>query len=123
MFAEAGPFDGVLGFSQGAAMAALLSSLQPKLKGQIDFRFVILCSGFVVNMTEFPQGSIDIPSLHVFGNDTGSKDRQIDSQASRHLSSVFEVGCSVIVEHGFGHIIPTQSPYIDTMRDFLGRFL
>lgn len=123
MFAEAGPFDGVLGFSQGAAMAALLSSLQPKLKGHIDFRFVILCSGFVVNMTEFPQGSINIPSLHVFGNDAGSKDRQIDSQASRHLSSVFEAGCSVIIEHGFGHIIPTQSPYIDTMREFLGRFL
>lgn len=123
VFAQSGPFDGVLGFSQGAAMAALLCSLQRKLKGQIDFRFVMLCSGFAVNMTELSQGSINIPSLHVFGNDTGSKDRQIDSQASRHLASLFEAGCSVIIEHGFGHIIPTQSPYIDTMRDFLGRFL
>lgn len=121
VFSQAGPFDGILGFSQGAAMAALFCGLQVKLK-QIDFRFVILCSGFAVNMTECVKGSINIPSLHIFGNDSG-KDRQINSQASRHLASLFEDGCSVIIEHISGHIIPTQSPYIDTIKDFLRRFL
>ncbi|VFQ84904.1 unnamed protein product [Cuscuta campestris] len=35
---EGGPFDGILGFSQGAAMAALLCAQKEKLKGEIDFR-------------------------------------------------------------------------------------
>ncbi|KAL0387329.1 UNVERIFIED_CONTAM: Rhodanese-like domain-containing protein 6 [Sesamum radiatum] len=51
VFSEAGPFDGILGFSQGAAMAALVGAHREKLKGEMDFRFVVLCSGFAVNMT------------------------------------------------------------------------
>ncbi|KAG9138181.1 hypothetical protein Leryth_001409 [Lithospermum erythrorhizon] len=118
--AQSGPFDGVLGFSQGAAMAALLC--QDKLKSKIDFRFVILCSGFSVNMGECQQGSIIFPSLHIFGNDLG-KDRQIERDASRHLASLFEGGCSMVIEHELGHIIPTRSPYIDEIKEFLQRFL
>ncbi|GER44001.1 rhodanese-like domain-containing protein 6 [Striga asiatica] len=123
VFTREGPFDGILGFSQGAAMAALVSARTEKLKGGVDFRFVILCSGFAVNMEEFvPEGSINCPSLHIFGNKDGG-DRQIDCRASRHLASFFENGCSVVVEHDLGHIIPTRSPYIDEIKDFLGRFL
>ncbi|CAA0827268.1 Rhodanese-like domain-containing protein 6 [Striga hermonthica] len=123
VFSREGPFDGILGFSQGAAMAALVSACKEKLKGGVDFRFVILCSGFAVNMEEFaPEGSINCPSLHIFGNKDG-RDRQIDCRASRHLASFFEKGCSVVVEHDLGHIIPTRSPYIEVIRDFLGRFL
>ncbi|KAL3515922.1 hypothetical protein ACH5RR_022824 [Cinchona calisaya] len=122
VFSQAGPFDGILGFSQGAAMAALLCSQLGKLKDDIDFRFVILCSGFAINMEEFRQGSINFPSLHIFGNDKGM-DRQIDCQASRQLASLFEDGCSEIIEHDLGHIIPTLSPHIEKTKDFLQRFL
>ncbi|TKY52324.1 Rhodanese domain-containing protein 6 [Spatholobus suberectus] len=45
VFSQEGPFDGILGFSQGAAMAALVSAQQEKLKGEMDFKFVVLCSG------------------------------------------------------------------------------
>ncbi|XP_031104106.1 rhodanese-like domain-containing protein 6 [Ipomoea triloba] len=121
-FSEAGPFDGILGFSQGAAMAALLCAHKEKLKGELDFRFAILCSGFAVNMDECQQGSINCPSLHIFCNDKGN-DRQIKNQASRRLASMFDDGCSVVIEHDFGHIIPTQSPFIDQIKDFLHRFL
>ncbi|KAL2491209.1 Rhodanese-like domain-containing protein 6 [Abeliophyllum distichum] len=122
IFLQAGPFDGILGFSQGAAMAALVCAQQGKLKGEMNFRFVILCSGFAVNMSEYSEGSINCPSLHIFGNNEGN-DRQIESRASRHLVSLFESGCSVIIEHNLGHIIPTRSPYIDEMKDFLQQFL
>lgn len=122
IFSQEGPFDGILGFSQGAAMAALVGAQREKLKGEIDFRFVVLCSGFAVNMAEYGEGSINCPSLHIFGKKEG-KDRQIDCQASKHLASLFENGCSVIVEHDLGHIIPTRSPYIDEIKDFLTRFL
>lgn len=122
VFSEKGPFDGILGFSQGAAMAALLCAQVAKLKGEIDFRFVILCSGFALPLADFEQQLVNFPSLHIFGSDPG-KDRQITSHTSRYLASRFEDGCSVIIEHEFGHIIPTRPPYIDDIKDFLRRFL
>ncbi|CAL0320931.1 unnamed protein product [Lupinus luteus] len=122
VFSQQGPFDGILGFSQGAAMTALISAQQEKLKGKMDFKFVILCSGFALNVKEMECGFIKCPSLHIFGNEHG-KDRQIDNQASKELASRYDGGCSVIVEHDCGHIIPTRSPYIDEIKDFLGRFL
>lgn len=122
VFAQRGPFDGILGFSQGAAMAAVVCSQLGTLKGDIDMRFVILCSGFAPALPEFEKESIKCPSLHIFGGDHGN-DRQIANQASRDLSSLFDESCSVIIEHDCGHIIPTRSPYIDQMKDFLQRFL
>ncbi|KAH0850697.1 hypothetical protein HID58_095313, partial [Brassica napus] len=119
VFAEKGPFDGILGFSQGAAMAAAVCGKQEQLVGEIDFRFCVLCSGF----TPWPllekreQGSIKCPSLHIFGSQPG-KDRQIVTQASSDLQ-----GCATVIEHDFGHIIPTKSPYIDEIKTFLNQFV
>uniref|UniRef100_A0A7C9DRD5 Rhodanese domain-containing protein n=1 Tax=Opuntia streptacantha TaxID=393608 RepID=A0A7C9DRD5_OPUST len=122
IFSTRGPFDGILGFSQGAAMVALICAERGKLDLGLDFRFAILCSGFAINLAGHETGSINCPSLHVFGNDKGG-DRQISSNSSRDLASYFEDGCRMEVEHASGHIIPTQSPYIEEVRDFLRRFL
>ncbi|KAK7344285.1 hypothetical protein VNO77_13725 [Canavalia gladiata] len=122
VFSQEGPFDGILGFSQGAAMAALVSAQQEKLKGEMDFKFVVLCSGFALRVKEMEGGLIKCPSLHIFGNEHG-KDRQIANQASKDLASLYHSDCSVILEHDGGHIIPTRLPYIDEIKDFLGRFL
>ncbi|XP_052194083.1 rhodanese-like domain-containing protein 6 [Diospyros lotus] len=122
VFSQAGPFDGILGFSQGAAMAALICAHQKLLKGQIDFRFVILCSGFALKLADHEEGIIRCPSLHIFGSDRGN-DKQINNLASRELASLFHDGCSVVIEHEFGHIIPTRSPYIDEIKEFLHQFL
>ncbi|KAJ6306028.1 hypothetical protein OIU78_021371 [Salix suchowensis] len=92
------------------------------LKGDIDFRFAILCSGFALPFVEIESGSINCPSLHIFGCVPG-KDRQIANKTSRELSSLFDDGCSVIIEHDCGHIIPTRTPYIDEIKGFLHRFL
>ncbi|CAI0551789.1 unnamed protein product, partial [Linum tenue] len=91
---------------------------------EINFRFAILCSGFAVTPLgkKIENGSIKIPSLHIFGSVVG-KDRQIDNEASRYLASLFEDGCSVVIEHGCGHIIPTRHPYIDDIKSFLHRFI
>lgn len=119
---QEGPFDGILGFSQGAAMVALVCAQQRILKGRTDFRFAILCSGFAPKSANYEKGSISCPSLHILGNTQGN-DRQIANEASRELSSLFDSGCSLIIEHEFGHIIPTRSPYIDEIKQFLSRFL
>lgn len=122
VFSQEGPFDGILGFSQGAAMAATVCAQWERLKGEIDFRFVILCSGFALQSAKFEHEPINCPSLHIYGSDLG-KDRQIVNQASRDLALKFEQGCSLIIEHDCGHIIPTRSPYIDEIKGFLQRFL
>ncbi|XP_051124603.1 rhodanese-like domain-containing protein 6 [Andrographis paniculata] len=119
VFSQLGPFDGILGFSQGAAMAALVSAGVEKLG---DFRFIILCSGFAVDMAGHADGSIDCPSLHIFGSKEG-RDRQIDCQASQQLAALFREDSRVIIEHNVGHMIPTRAPYIDEIKDFLKQFL
>ncbi|EEF49981.1 Protein C9orf97, putative [Ricinus communis] len=91
------------GFSQGAAIAASVCALDRRLK-------------------EIEPGSINCPSLHIFGSTSG-KDRQIANQASRELASLFEEGSSVIINHDCGHIIPTRPPFIDQIKGFLQRFL
>ena len=122
VFSEKGPFDGILGFSQGAAMAAAVCSRKLSLKGAVEFRFAVLCSGFPLQMPELDRGLINCPSLHIFGSD-GGNDRQIANKTSRNLASCFDAGCSVIIEHDLGHIIPTRPPYIDEIKEFLQRFL
>ncbi|KAL6278474.1 hypothetical protein ACE6H2_022075 [Prunus campanulata] len=131
VYAQEGPFDGLLGFSQGAAMAAALVWAQQTRRrllqtGEMEYGFVILCSGFgLTKLMEVEEEKIQMlkcPSLHIFGSDHG-KDRQIANQASRMLASLFDEGCSVTIEHDSGHIIPTRPPYIDQVKDFLGRFL
>ncbi|KAK1564367.1 hypothetical protein Q3G72_001690 [Acer saccharum] len=122
VFAQQQPFDGILGFSQGAAMAASICALRERLKGELDFRFGILCSGYALPSTEIQPGSINCPSLHIFGSDLG-KDRQTANQASRDLAMAFENGCYAIIEHDCGHFIPTRSPYIDEIKGFLQHFL
>lgn len=122
IFAKLGPFDGILGFSQGAAMTALLCAHKDELRGKIDFRFTILCSGFAINLSDLEQGSINCPSLHIFGSDPG-KDRQICNEASEDLAKYFEDGSRTIIQHDCGHIIPTRPLYVDEIKDFLRRFL
>ncbi|PON69636.1 Serine hydrolase FSH [Parasponia andersonii] len=123
VYAQQGPFDGILGFSQGAAMAAAVCAKLGMQKGEMEFRFAILCSGFALKFPELLNGElIKWPSLHIFGSDHG-KDRQIANQASRELASLFDDGCSVTIQHDSGHIIPTRSPYIDQIKYFLQRFL
>ncbi|XP_077218501.1 rhodanese-like domain protein [Tasmannia lanceolata] len=122
VFSQMGPFDGLLGFSQGAAMAALLCARQGGDNGILDFRFAILCSGYAPGLMDCSWGTINCPSLHIFGNGQG-KDRQIACNISRELASLFEEGSSMVIEHESGHIIPTQSPYIDQIKAFLQRFL
>ncbi|GAV86186.1 FSH1 domain-containing protein, partial [Cephalotus follicularis] len=98
VFFQKGPFDGILGFSQGSAMTALVYTQRGRLKGDIDFRFVILCYGFAIQLEELKHGSINYPSLHIFGSETGN-DRQIGNQTSRNRRSLLraQVRNSVVV--------------------------
>ncbi len=74
-----GPFDGVLGFSQGAAVAAAFCAQQQQHQQLLactnatpSLRFAILCSGYPSAAAEHrvvhaEVGLLQLPTLHVFG--------------------------------------------------------
>lgn len=115
-----GPFDGILGFSQGAAFVAMLCSLQEqKLEPELNFRFAILVAGFRSACTEhngFYSAPIQIPSLHVFGQE----DRVIPDSMSVELLPFFQD--PVTLRHPGGHFVPAASAHRQTYLDFLKRF-
>ncbi|KAJ7563540.1 hypothetical protein O6H91_03G114500 [Diphasiastrum complanatum] len=132
VFAELGPFDGVLGFSQGAAVAAALCPLISRTNlhnCSVSFKFVILCSGFPSPVYEhksmMPQSNngllFDCPSLHIFCGNSGY-DRQIAVDESEKLASMFTKNSSFIVQHSSGHMIPTQPEYLQQYLSFLKQF-
>jgi uncharacterized protein (DUF924 family)/Ran GTPase-activating protein (RanGAP) involved in mRNA processing and transport len=72
-----GPFDGILGFSQGGCLAGILAHLQqiqsPLVK-DCHFQFVVIISGFACrdirpefNMSTRPPIPISLPSYHCWG--------------------------------------------------------
>jgi predicted esterase len=117
-----GPFDGILGFSQGAAMVALYCKHKQNCNSLSGFRFGLLFSGYRAPLPCFDEDPIRMPSLHCFGNGNGHKDRQIDWSQSIALRAMFDQGSCMTIEHNMGHIIPTGHPYIDQIKDFLSQF-
>ncbi|XP_068572630.1 esterase OVCA2 [Cebidichthys violaceus] len=115
-----GPFDGILGFSQGAAFVAMLCSLQEqKLEPEFNFRFSILVAGFRSACEEhkkFYNPPLQIPSLHVFG----LEDRVIPDNMSRELLPSFQD--PQVLTHPSGHFVPAASAHRQAYQDFLKRF-
>ncbi|XP_024121870.1 esterase OVCA2 [Oryzias melastigma] len=115
-----GPFDGVLGFSQGAAFVAMLCSLQEqKVAPEFIFRFAILVAGFRSLCKEhekFYSATLQIPSLHVFG----LEDKVIPDHMSRDLLPSFQ-DPQVLIHPG-GHFVPAASAHRQTYQDFLKKF-
>ncbi len=101
-----GPFDGVLGFSQGAVAAHILLASQP-LKN--PFKFGVMISGFAAKMPlpfDRPDHAlgpgpelIEVPSVHVSGKmDTSVPPHHQKELAARFLNPV-------LFEHEKGHIV------------------
>ena len=67
---ENGPFDGVIGFSQGGSLTAMLCLMQESRIHDFGFKFAIIIAGFKSQCS--PHDNIystisTIPSLHVIG--------------------------------------------------------
>ena len=105
------PFDGLLGFSQGAAVAAAFVAAQPS-----RFAFVVLAGGFEAAGAPLGEAaSVVVPSLHVIG----SADQQAATAASEALAAKF-VGARV-VRHADGHFMPADKECLASYRDFMLR--
>ncbi|CAF0783637.1 unnamed protein product [Didymodactylos carnosus] len=100
------PFDGILGFSQGASFVTLLL-LSLNSNSQLSFRFVMLIASFKSGQTQhkdYYKNQINIPSLHIIGKN----DQVIPFKMSEDLANdCFKEPINFY--HDGGHFIPTTS--------------
>ena len=115
-----GPFDGILGFSQGAAFVSLLCTYRGDTNNNIDFKFAIMIAGFrsqVAPHCVMYNTPIDCPSFHAIG----STDGVIPTQASEELLSAFVGG--VAYRHDGGHYVPSSPQLRTALLEFLAPFI
>ncbi|KAJ1830487.1 Ovarian cancer-associated protein 2 [Coemansia sp. RSA 2703] len=119
--ADEGPFDGVLGFSQGAGMAAVMLALGQKQESGIPrFKFAVLISGFYPQMQAFEEalgGSrMQVPSLHVLG----AADAVVPKTRGEELAQRAFENAEVHVHEG-GHYVPANAEWRRVYKEFIER--
>jgi len=116
-----GPFDGVLGFSMGAAASALLCAAieSKKVQNHEQFKFAILFGGFVprdpVLADSLLSVKLGLPSLHY----SGQNDQLVVEQRSRELLQSFGEEESTFVLHPQGHCIPSLREVREKVKEFV----
>ena len=123
VFEAEGPFDGVLGFSQGAAFLPLLGVLkQRELEGPLQFRFAILVAAFKSLVSPHSQHYedekplFDVPSFHVIG----ASDSVIPAAVSEDLAH--RCAATAVYRHDGGHYIPASGQLKAALLEFLAPF-
>lgn len=109
LFEREGPFDGVFGFSQGAALTALLVGLRSHdgtttERKPLTFDFAIMVGAFLANDPDLAclydsRESYALPSIHIIGR----SDRIVPGEYSRKVATKFK--SPVVLEHDGGHVI------------------
>jgi predicted esterase len=122
-FRTQGPFDGVLGFSQGAALTALLVGLRapdarPGAQFPLAFDFAIMIGGFLANDPVLQslyesKSSFDLPSVHVIGR----TDFVVPQRFSYNVAALFTR--PLVLEHDGGHVIDTAPRTCEQLVFFL----
>ncbi len=111
-------FDGIFGFSQGAALTGLLTAVQESGSAPPEFRFdfAIMVGGFTSDQprhTEMLQHKLATPSVHVIGR----SDVIIPRKDSLRLADRF--ANPLIIEHPGGHIVPGHDGVAGPIAHFL----
>lgn len=121
---EEGPLDGILGFSQGAAAAALLvGSLQAAPDAHRPLtppKFAIFVGGYLpepfTDLASAPRptpASFSVPSLHILSQ----RDTAVPAEQSLALKSLFAK--PLTLEHDLGHCVPQRSAHVAAILDFI----
>jgi predicted esterase len=121
--AQHGPFVGVIGFSQGASLTALLASRLVTQQQQKDattaLKFAILISGFVPNykplISTYFSHPVALASLHVIG----ASDTVVPPARSRDLAAKFDTNRASLISHPHDHIIPNDAETVDRIAAFV----
>ena len=115
-------FDGLFGFSQGAALSGLFTGMRAQSvatpERPLHFDFAILVSGFPSTDPKLAtiygnSDAYDIPSLHVLGR----VDSIVPVERTRALAAHFVN--PIFAEHAGGHVIPSDARVHREVRAFL----
>ena len=115
-----GPFDGVMGFSQGASILALLLAEQEE-RGANWFQFGVFIGGFLPRMpimrTKIITNCVDtsIPTWHSFG----LSDEIIPAEMSQELIKCFGKNVTVCPAHPGGHLVSSTKEVRLSFKSFL----
>jgi len=121
----AGPrFDGIFGFSQGAALAGLLTAVQESGNAPPQFHFgfgfgfgfAIMVGGFTSNLPKHAdlfRHKLTTPSIHVIGR----SDVIVPRKDSLRLADRF--ADPLVLEHPGGHTVPGHDAVAGPIADFL----
>lgn len=118
-----GPFDGVLGFSQGGVFASILGAMgatraeeAPELH---SLRFAVMFSAFpsraAIHTGLWYTRDVPLKSLHVWGE----RDSIVPPVASEALRARFRDAETVL--HPGGHVVPGAREPLDAVRAFVER--
>lgn len=115
-----GPFDGIMGFSQGAAAASALASLLEKPESTIKhsaFKFAILFCGARPSAAAFDHiyREIMTPSMHLIGKN----DVMVPFERSIQLAESFN--SSTLIHHPGNHFVPQGQRFTTKIVDFIVR--
>eukprot|EP00088_Acartia_fossae_P064024 TRINITY_DN7858_c0_g1_i1.p1 TRINITY_DN7858_c0_g1~~TRINITY_DN7858_c0_g1_i1.p1 ORF type:complete len:399 (+),score=63.91 TRINITY_DN7858_c0_g1_i1:51-1199(+) len=120
--AEEGPFDGLLAFSQGASLGALLLAKQELGLINLQLKFGILVSAFISRCGDHQEQfeklvnsdkKIEVPTLHIYGQ----TDKVIETEMSTELLKYFNNPTTL--EHEGGHFVPTPGGMKQDLNKFL----
>jgi len=110
-FMQHGPIDGVIGWSQGAVMTAILSALKDNSDYPFNFNWAILCGGFLpgdVRYRPLFEPPLKLSTLHV----TGTKESDFMKQQATKMAAAF-INAERL-DTPCGHIMPVKYPeYMD----------
>ncbi len=123
LFERSPHFDGVFGFSQGAALTSLLVGLRAAdghvtHEKPLSFEFAMMTGGFrsdspVHAALYASEESYDLPSVHIIG----ASDSVVPSPDSQVLAAQFKA--PIVLGHNGGHVIPSTPPIREKVADFL----
>ncbi|KAK9475179.1 serine hydrolase FSH [Dipodascopsis tothii] len=106
MLAE-GPFEGVVGFSQGAAVAAALCAAMPTVMPDVPpLKFGVFYSGFLPEapFRQYFETKLAVPSLHVLG----SVDTLVSEERTLALYDACAEDTRTLYRHPGGHFVPNS---------------
>ncbi|KAA8914594.1 serine hydrolase FSH [Sphaerosporella brunnea] len=120
-----GPFDGVVGFSQGAALAAILAAVLENDRPRPEtfttshppLKFAACYCGFRApeRYEEWYTPKVKTPTLHVIG----TLDTVVDEARSLALVKACEKGDENTVYHPGGHYLPSQKNVVGALVGFI----
>lgn len=110
-----GPYDGVLGFSQGAGFAGVLCKNMHTLhESQPPLKFAIFYAGFKLKPPQhqhFYDTKIQTPSLHI----TGSLDTVVAEDRTKPFYEAFDESNRTYIVHPGGHFVPNSKDMVSQL--------